>query len=199
MGSQRAQGNESLFSIGSDNKINILNTRSKKRKKTKQSTLGCANKNKLSLQGGIKDKHSQRDINSGGNSNCFCASGVLNISDILNKENLNHMNIKPNDNDDDIIRSSQANNNNIEGVKSKCSSTTNNKNNVATNTMMNTCNESHNDNHSFLKSANIKYGNVNTTSNSTKNNAKDKNKKRNKSQDTNNTRNKNVYCQCTLF
>ena len=215
LGSQRAQGNESLFSIGSDNKINILNTRSKKRKKTKQNTLGGGNKNKLSLQGGVKDKHSQKDINSNGNSNCFCASGILNVSGILNKEhassfkdnkeNLNNININPNDNDDDIIRSSQAvnKNNNIEGVKSKSSLTTNNKNNVAMNTMMNTGNESHNDNHSFLKSANIKHGNVNTTNNNTKNNAnvkdKDKHKKRNKSQDTNNTRNKNVYCQCTLF
>ena len=223
MGSQRAQGNESLFSIGSDNKINILNTRSKKRKKTKQSTLGGGNKNRLSLQGNnnnglknttIKDKHSQKDLNSGGNSNCFCASGVLNVSGILNKEyassfkdnkeSLNNMNFKQTDNDDDIIRSSQAvnnNNNNIEGIKSKRSSTTNNKNNLATNTMMNTGNESHNDNHSFMKSANFKQGNANNSN--TKNNAKDKDKekskKRNKSQDTNNTRSKNVYCQCTLF
>ena len=229
MGSQRAQGNESLFSLGSDNKINILNTRSKKRKKTKQNTLGGGNKNKLSLQGNnsnnnglknttIKDKYSQKDLNSGGNSNCFCASGVLNVSGILNKEyassfkdnkeNLNNMNIRQTDNDDDIIKSSQAvnnNNNNIEGVKSKRSTTTNNKNNVTTNIIVNAGNESHNDNHSFLKSANIKNVNVNTSNSNTKNNAKDKdkhkekNKKRNKSQDTNNTRSKNVYCQCTLF
>ena len=225
MGSQRAQGNESLFSIGSDNKINILNTRSKKRKKTKQSTLGGGNKNRLSLQGNnnnglknsiIKEKHSLKDINSGGNSNCFCASGVLNVSGIHNKdhvssfkdnkESLYNININKTDNDDDIIRSSNAvnnnNNNNIEGIKSKRSSTTNNKNNLATHTMMNTGNESHNnDSHSFMKSANIKHGEVsnsNSNSKNTKEKNKEKSKKRNKSQDIN-TRNKNVYCQCTLF